>query len=282
MICYALNAREEELIALTCGRFSSSKLPDGATMGDIEATLLLVQSGKLRGMEELLYWTMARQAWEMPARDPALLTLLTEIYLFTAQHSRLHERWTEIPPYLDKATAVIGELPASSADLKLRIRLEILRATVAVHEGATLRPHRGLHILSAALERSNDLPDFQAWILSDMAKYLEMDGRTEASLEMAKKAIPVAAEAANPIEAELRQMDYGNHLLRAGRPAEALRVLPGAECIGPEVLLVRAEAEFQAENLSEAANTLQKAMEQIERENIVHLRAKAERLAARL
>jgi transcriptional regulator with XRE-family HTH domain len=277
-ICYALSAREDELIAMTCGRLRTSRPTGPATIEDIELTLRGLKFGLYRGMEELVLWTLERQAWELLAHIPTVLPLLAEVYLLNGHHNSVHRRWSEIPAFTDKASALMGDLPEYP---HLRIRVEILRATAAVYEMTTPYTRRGLYILSSVLELAKEQPEYHAWVLSDMANYLEMEGQIGSALELSVKAVSVAEMAENPIEFHLRRMDYGDQLIRAGRSADALRVLPTAELIGPEALLVQAEAEYHVGNLSEAANLLQQAIELIERKKLPHLRSRANALAAR-
>lgn len=277
-ICYALDAREEELTALTCGRARPSRPPGPVAIEDIDKTLRTLQAGLCRGMEELLFWTMEYQVWELLAQDSTVLPLAAEVYIFNGQHSRINGRWSEIPACTDKACALLGKLPADS---RLRIHQEILRATAAVHQSGTPRPRLGLRILAPLLEVATDQPEYHAWVLSDMAKYQAMDGQSDSALELAVQAIAVAERSVHRVEAELRRMDYADLLIRAGRPADALSIFPNADLIGPEALLVRVEAEYQVGNHSEAASILQIAIEQIETSKQAHLRPRADALAAR-
>ncbi|MES2459203.1 MAG: helix-turn-helix domain-containing protein [Armatimonadota bacterium] len=275
--CYALNALEEEFVALTCGPLKEGRNSGPVPLEEIERGLLRQKYGLVNGLDELVLWTLERQAWEQLSHGPEMLRVLADIYVTQGHYYQVHKRWGQIGIYADKARSIIGELPQHP---QFRLRTEILQANALVHQSPAPRPHHGVYLLSSVLGSAAGFPEYSAWILSDMAIYREMDGDRDAALDLLVQAITVAQQAENPIEAELRQMNYADMLLRAGRPTEALRILPSAELIGVELLLVRAEAEYRDGNPAEASNTLQQARERIEKNRLSRFRPRANALAA--
>jgi hypothetical protein len=107
------------------------------------------------------------------------------------------------------------------------------------------------------------------------------------ALELAERACRVAAEYERPVEHSLRRLDHGELLLAAGRPAEALRVLPEPDLeLGtrtlPELWLLRAEAHRHVGEHAAAQEELQQADVLIKAGNRARLRPRVEALAQRL
>lgn len=281
-LCYAVEAREEELIALSMG--SSAEAPTVPETKDwdeaqpeLEERLVSVLRGHVNGLDELVFWTLERHVWEWGARDARALSMLAYIYTGHAQFYRTHSRLTEIAPYVDRAVSVLPRTPES---MPTRLWAEILQAMAAVYSKETPAPRRGLYLLSATLDTAEDYPQYHAWILSDMAKYLALEGEFEAGLELTQRSIGIAQKALKPVEAILRQLDYCRLLMQMGRPAEALQRLPhcpsGATLA--EVLLVAAEAYYQAGRRDEAVAHLQESKTLIDYLYLVPLRVQADRL----
>jgi transcriptional regulator with XRE-family HTH domain len=285
-LCYAVGAREEELVALSMGsRVDASTVPEtrdwDEAQPELEGRLVSVLRGHVNGLDELVYWALERQVWEWSSRDARALPMLAYIYTGHAQFYRTHSRLTEIAPYTDRALSV---LPRTSETAPTRLWAEILQATAAVHSKETPAPRRGLYLLSSAVDAAVDFPEYQAWILSDMAKYLALEGEAEAGLELTQRSIAVARKAHKPVEAILRQLDYCRLLVQMGRPAEALQRLPHitSGAMVADVLLVTAEAHYQAGRYDEAADHLQRTIVLTEQYNLVPLRMQADRLQARM
>lgn len=284
--CYALGAREEELVALSIGMGSETpKVPETRdweeVQPDIEKRFQSLRHGGANGLDELLFWTLERQVWEWSSRDARALTLLAHIYTGHAQFYRSHGRLIEIAPYTDRAFAV---LPCTPETTPIRLWAEILQAMAAVHSKETLTPRRGLYLLSSTMESAADFPEYHAWMLSDMAKYLAMEGEAEAGLELAQRSIVVAEKAQLGLEPIMRRLDLSRLLLQIGRPAEALQALPKTRWrrAEAEALLLTAEATYQTGRHDETADSLQRSIALIEDYKLESLRTEADRLQARL
>ena len=70
------------------------------------------------------------------------------------------------------------------------------------------------------------MPEFHAWILSDIAKYASLAGASDHSLELARQAVAAAERSGYWVETWLRRSDLGALLVAAGRPVEALAEIP--------------------------------------------------------
>jgi transcriptional regulator with XRE-family HTH domain len=282
-LCYALDAREEELVALTTGAFSMtprSKTKHWAE-ADIAARLLVIHDGQPgglpTGLEDLNYLTLEREVWEWAARTEAARNMLGQIYASHATFCRNQERWSEVQTLVQQALLLLSE--AAPGPHYARARL--VEATVAVYGGHQVAPERGMALIQALLDWPL-APEYAAWALSDMAKYMALGGKREAGLSLAGQAIRVAEQSRNIPEVVVRWADYGELLLEAGRPDEALRVLPDPWGFSfprsVETMLLVTKAHYQAGNLSEAHDWLQQASDLIAKHDLDRLRPKAQAL----
>jgi hypothetical protein len=165
-----------------------------------------------------------------------------------------------------------------------------------VYGGHHPAPARGIGLLQPWVEASRALPEFQAWVLADLAKYAAQGGAFDSAVSLAEQACEAAERADHWLELWLRRCDYGSLLVRAGRAAQALAVIPDPDASvwsgvrvdpssGPEgsdlAYLSRAEANYALGDLSEAQWALAKAQAQ-EMLDIPEEQQRAAGLATRL
>ena len=131
----------------------------------------------------------------------------------------------------------------------------------------------------------NGYPEYQAWILADMARYASLSGKLETALSLSEQAQQVAERCENRSEPYLRRIDHARILIQAGRYREALSRLPdpGGRSPGDQVvvMLVQAEAHVLQGNHSEGQDWLQQVQALIEGHAIVHLHPKFAILSAK-
>lgn len=292
-LCYALGAREEEIIALTSGRFREAPVEAEPTdWEEKEAELFFhieaIRENRVGGLEDLHYIQLDREIWQWALREPAARLLLAQLRVYHAHYHRLHQRWELSRTMAQQAqqTLLNAPQPDSEKDLFIRLRLAIVQAATAVHGGVRPAPERGIRLLSPWVERSHTLPVFQAWLLSDIAKYLSLTGKHEEALALIEKACRLVTDNF-PLELYLRRYDHSQLLLRAGRAQETLRVLPdhrnragSPEAV--EVLLLQAEALRRLDCLTEAQDCLERAHTLIEEQDMKLHRPKAQALARQL
>jgi transcriptional regulator with XRE-family HTH domain len=285
-LCYALEAHEEELIALTTERFTEASTEETKTWEEkseeLRAQLFQLRVAGAGGLEELRYLSMERVAWEWAQREEQAKTILADIYVTHAQFYRNEERWGEIAAWAQRSLSSFSQ-PQPESNIFLRGVL--MRAAAAVYAGSRPAPERGLALLKPWAEHST-LPAYTAWMLSDMAKYAAMEGRLEAALPLAEEALQWAQQCVNPVEAYLRRYDYGRLLAAAGRVREALDILPdlakGSPSIRATSMLTLAEVHLKAESVAEAQNWLQQAQALIEEHGLEVLRPKLDALMRRV
>jgi transcriptional regulator with XRE-family HTH domain len=284
-LCFTLDAQEEELIALTTKQGLAAPecvaaLPFGEKVAWVEQRLAyLLAQPLLWGLEILI---LEREAWSLAAQKEEACPLLARVLAEHALGYRNAERWSEAGQMAQQA---LNLLPRQTEEPDFVLRAAIVSASVAVYSSPRPAPERGLPIL-LHWRQCTVLPEYLAWMLSDMAKYLMQAGQSETALDLARQARYQAEASSNPIEPYLRQMDLGRLLVQAGQPHAALaqfpeplfRTHPGYAWD----LMAHAEAHLRAGHLSEAHDWLQRAQEMIQLHAINHLRAQADTLAQQL
>ena len=258
-LCFALGAREEELVAITTGALTASS-EEATTWEAKEAELterlqnVLSAPSALKALE---YLSLQREAWDWATHTEAARPVLARLYAHHATYCRNMKQWSEATSLARQALALASR-QQESPDVFLRSLLA--QVSALVYGGSRPAPERGLLLLQPWVKRSI-LPTFTAWILSDMATYTTMEGHIEAGLKFAQEAYQAAERGGARIEIYLRRFDYGQLLVEAGQPATALRVLPLPDgSYSPfnrvRVMLVFATAYHQLGSRSEAHDWL--------------------------
>jgi transcriptional regulator with XRE-family HTH domain len=284
-LCYALGAREEELVALTTGRFSAAPAEVPASREEeeayLEGRLRALLHGARRGLEELSFLALEREAWTWAMREAAQRPLLARAFAGHAQFYQNEERWDEVGPLAQRALAAMPGPDPTAATFLWAV---ILNASAAARGGPRPAPRQGFRLLAAWVERSA-LPEFTAWMLSAMGKYAARAGETVVALPLANKACQVA-EACDPWEQLQRRVSYGEQLLDAGCLEEALEVLPERGALPDhdslDHLMALAELHWQMGNQSEAQACLQHATRAIAARGPDRCRRRAAVIARRL
>lgn len=289
-LCYALHAREEEIIALTSGWFAESPITTTSTNWEEKEVELrqrtyATNEGRVSGLQELNYIQMDREVWFWALREPAARLFLGYLRMCHAHYHRMHQRWELSRTLAQHAQEMLRMAPEPSEEMPdpPLPRLAILQAASTVYGGPRPAPERGISLLSPWVERSSFSPAHQAWILSDIATYSSLAGRYEDALYLAERACRIVRDA-QPVELFLRRCDYGKLLIQAGRPEEALRVLPNPSeeptgSVGVDALLLWAEALGRSGHFTEAHNTLERANVLIADEDLETHRQTARALA---
>ena len=287
-LCYALQAREAEVVALTTGQFTETSSSPARAWDEAEQELTtrLDSIGQQSdpGLEDLSYLALRREAWEWATRTDAARSLLARVYATHATFCRNTRRWPEAGTLAQQALILV---PRQEQEPGVFLRALVLQTSAQVYGGYRLAPERGLRALRSWVERAQ-ITEFAAWILSDMATYAALSGQTEASLELAEQACGVAERSDNPVEGHLRRFDYGQMLAGAGRTEAALRVLPLPEAIHSpsdrvRFMLAWTSAYSRLGSRAEADHWLRQASGLLATHEIPSdLRAQADDLAAQL
>jgi transcriptional regulator with XRE-family HTH domain len=272
-LCYVLGAKEEELLALTTGQFTDTPAVEPANSSAAYEELTAVfESGIERGklQSDLFYLLLERKTLPHAVHSEKIRPLLGRIYAAHAQFLRNGGRAAEAAPIARRALQI-----ASPHDGDTVFRAAIMSAAGAVYSGAHTAPQRGIGILRGWVERTA-YPAFAAWMVSEIAGYLQMLGQNEQAVEVAEKAYEMSKTCVNPTEPFLRRCDWAKALLVVNRPNEALKILPNweQETIWEQAstILIASEAHRQAGNLSKSHDLLQQAQTLITMHQIEILR----------
>lgn len=289
-LCFALQAHNQEIIALTVGRFSQRPHIEKTSLNAIYERFRQQEEAMEKSpsgydpLYELTYLQMEADAWPLALQSAAGKQMLIELYAHHAQQLSTEERLTEAGSVAERAL----ELMAGSLKMKqFWLYPVIVSARSAVFRTESPAPERGLEILRPWLKEERWL-EMHGWMLADMAKYIGMRGDPEVSLILAEQACQVAERSGFDSERSNRKWDKARLLLNAGHPEDALILLEGREPdegtvpVGINVALLRAEAYLATGDLSAAHVWLQRAQNDIETYHIDFQRHHAEELAARL
>jgi transcriptional regulator with XRE-family HTH domain len=215
-LCYALGARDDELIVLTRGRFTESPTTEPVGREEKQACLLksLMWHHYNRpemdgGGSELEYLILERKAWKLATQDDSARPMLARILAYHADSMRNQERWLEAASLASRALALI---PRPDRELDVALRAGAVSAAAAVYRGSAVAPERGVKLLQPWLARTNP-PDYRAWIMSDMAEYMAMGGYIDEARALAEAHIQVGnrPEASKWLENAREVIDTFDH-----------------------------------------------------------------------
>lgn len=272
-LCFAMEAQEEEIVALTTGRFAEApeQMPtEPQAVSDYLNPLLYDPCAEL---VDLRFLRLERCLWQQATKEGRTQSLLATAYAAHAHYLSLYKRWEEVRTMAQRALALTPQ-EGSTADYTLRAVLKL--AAAEVYGGQRTAPERGFQRIKAWLPHSSE-PTYTAWMLSDMGKYLMMAGQRESAVELGKKAVGIMNDE------EMRHLDYCQLLVAAGYSGKALDHLP-ALCeqergISVYEALLRCEAYLKLGEQSEASTWLERAYAVIEAEGLEHNRSQADALA---
>ena len=291
-LCYALGAQEEEIVALTLGQFSRTPRREKVSLEDVQARLHHLFEMAFRKASEgspmtdiplldLMYLQMEADTWPLALRSAAGKQMLIKLY---AHHSHIlsaNERLAEAGRIANRALELIENKLKPERFWMYPV---IVSARAQALGGAHPAPKRALERLRPWASMSQ-WPEMQAWLMADMAKYLNMNGESEAALTLAEQGCQQAAKMEDGVELYLRRMDKARILLSMGRSSEALALagerndLEGIVEIRVDVSLLRAEAYLGLDSLTVAHDWLQRAQTDVTVYRMEHKRPFIERLA---
>ena len=106
-LCYALQAHEEEIVALTVGRFSQKPRIEKVSLDLLQERLAGIMALEHRqgnySLLELALLQLEADAWPLALRSASGKQLLIEIYSFHAQRLSMRERLTEANAVAERA-----------------------------------------------------------------------------------------------------------------------------------------------------------------------------------
>jgi transcriptional regulator with XRE-family HTH domain len=298
-VCFALEAHEAELTALTCGRFSLVRAEE-ATLEETEAQFRTLQWNLASGIEDpltdLQVFALQAQASTLaarrtPSRDAERLS--GELLANYAQYLFLYERYGEAIMAANRALEI--EPPgAKPQPYQLRAVINAVRATVKAERPRALQ--RGIALLNAWLpdlsERSPIAEDFGAWMLEMLADLHSRAGYTEEALRYMAQSNQLHRAYRDGIEGIEQLRCTAVQYIRAGRSQEAFPPLERAltrlwqhvplRHERPKLELQYVRALLAEGNASQAHDWLLRVYTGIDAYALAWLRPEADALAERL
>jgi transcriptional regulator with XRE-family HTH domain len=283
-LCYCLEARTEEMLALTTGNLLFFPDLENASLLELRAygnTLFFYSDDThTQALKELGFVMLEIQLWRFATRYEIGRRILSEVYSYHAEYLCRQERFTESGFYADRA---LDLWPKDASPSTKIVMAGITAAHSATFRGTRPAPHRGMEILGHWSEMAQ-WPEYKAWILSNMADYMGQMGDTKSSLEFVQKARSIAAHCDNPHELHNRELDEARILIDVGQTRQAL-ILIQKDRTQPyldhpaKFRLLEVAAYLNLGERSVAHDRFQDALQLIETNNLVHLLNRAKKLA---
>jgi transcriptional regulator with XRE-family HTH domain len=286
-LCFVLDARAEEMMALSSGPLSPVPEPAIVPLDELQerahALHFYARYWHEGALKELSFLRMEAQAWPQVARSGTGWEVLAELYSYHAYHLSCYDRFAESGIIADRA---LGLLNRGATPTKSQVLAAITAAHAAVQRGARPMPQRGREMLRPWLD-AIDWPEYAAWLHSDMATYTAQCGDIESALRLAERARVIGATCGNRHELYNRELDEVQLLLSAGMPGRALNLIQkdrvnAARHQIAKFLLLESEAYLALAQPSSAQDRLQDALPLIEGGALVHLRERVDELMLQL
>jgi transcriptional regulator with XRE-family HTH domain len=229
-LCRLLEVTPEERLALSQQRLwlwtPESERPLSLEVVEQQCERLVAQmeQGKMALMD-LRLLCLEAQLWPLAARSGAARRVLARAFTTHAQFLEGTGRAREVQAYSDRA---LDLLVGTSAPERWGYSAVHASGYVMLLHLGERRNHRRVEYLRRWLDCTED-PFWQTGLYRDMADYAMQSGHTEAALEWIGKAKALAERLDIPIPLHLAQHIHARVLLVAGRPKEALHVLPAPE-----------------------------------------------------
>jgi transcriptional regulator with XRE-family HTH domain len=291
ILCRFLGAHPDEVVALTTLRFSLAT-GLGEPRGDAldasreeHARLWFDLCAGRRALMDLRFLALEARLWPLlsgcgaPARSAR--HLLAMVYTFHAQWLQLWGRNREAVRYAYRSLGLAETEPLT--DPYWLWTVDII-ARNAGREGRHTKPLEAARIIRAWLPATVPWPRFDGWFRLSLAEHVGAAGDVASALELTAQARDLVARS----EAPLRNADLGRAraLLRAGRAAEALALLPTDENPLPSSQvaehLLWAETFLALGERAAAEDRLVRAYATVTAQDLAYLRPRADALAQRL
>lgn len=287
-LCYALGAKEEEVLALTCGHFSRLATTPRTTVQALEERVqqftrtLYDPSFELKDLELL---GMQAEAWALAAQSFAGVHLLAKVYASSYHYLAYHDRYAEAAAVAERYFDLLHE---QTLDFRSQVSWQAIRLGAVTDRwkaGGRTTPKSCLEELKAILPltRGNwNEPD----ALYRIADILLWQGAQDEALRVSEEAYQAAARNMGNVESEWFRGGMGILLIQSGRFAEGLPLLstgrPGDWYRLVETSLWKAEAFLGLGKSTEAETWLARAQFDLTTYEMNSLQSRLDALKARL
>lgn len=284
--CFAVNAHEAEVVALTVGRFAPQASAPVSSLEELKAHLEHmggVYKGRSPVHIELYYWTLEADLWRLALRSiegQKMLSLMVASYAMFLHHVQRNE---------EAAQQAMRSLDLLPTDSRLHDR-HIIAGTLAVVCPALHRSRpfskSQFSDINVWMDKTEPCRDLEGWMLSLTAESFALNRDFEEALRFNQLALDSLERHSTPFEIRNRKWERARYLVRAGRAEEAEAWLPLAPNEAPNFRAMRnlilAEVYVALKQLDAAHDTLQNLSLYLTENELEHWREEADALAARL
>lgn len=272
-----LGALPEERTALTQGVLLPSRMTEDAnrTFEAVHAHYDHILWGEtdsgLEALKDLEYLRLERAFADLIPYHPEAKHFLAYTYGFHSQWLIMRGRYREAAIYADRVIEAAHQQVLPHWGWQISI---LTAAQCAVYSSGQPRPERGVLMLQDWLPLVKH-PTYEAWILSDMARYQAQAGQIRSALETISRSCRVAQRCANLTELRVRRVDRAELLLQTEEPNDAqlaLDMLPADSSpnVGQRLResLCWSKGLLQTGEVSEAKKWLERAEEEVHTHNL--------------
>ena len=271
-LCFALHARDEELVALTT-RVPAPGPPEASGPAEWEhcfrRIVHVVYNVQPSDLGDLVFYGLERELWSAAEPASPQEEWLASVFALHARWLAEFGRGREAAMMARNAVERMGSKAPERDDW---LNAPIVLARACANQG---RPRDAMRLLQPFLARAQS-PAHQAWLSAEIAGFQAADGYPDNALLLSAHAALVARAQARPEEYWFRQLDHAEVLFRAGMPEQALERFPlGQEEPNtrnlPKHLLLGARINAKLGRAGDADHYLARAVELAEQYRITHL-----------
>jgi transcriptional regulator with XRE-family HTH domain len=224
-ICYLLHAHEEELVALTKGRFALTDDTDVVNEDTIREELRRLSADCYSRAEyalgELRLLTLMAQAYGLAVRSPSGCLLLTKVHRLYLERLYFGRRFTEANLVANRALDIYYHLKRID---KFTLCFAIRVAEISALQGGRDGVNNALEMLRIWQSRTAGMTNEvtrSGWLQCDMARFHALRGHTAEAIAQAKKTLQETAHTLSDVDHRFRRYDLINILLQANQAQEA-------------------------------------------------------------
>lgn len=225
-------------------------------------------------LKDLEYLRLEKAFADLVPYHPEARHYLINTYSFHANWLMESKRYKEAGQYAERVLEAAYNEALPSREWRRSI-LTVAQCAVHSNSNGQSCPERGIEMLQGWLPQVADSPEFAAWMLSDMSRYMVQAGRISAALETITRSCRVAQRCDNSTELRLRRVDRAEMLLLTAQPHDAqlaLDLLPSDVSKRPAQRLREklcwSKGLLQTGEVSEAKRWLERAQEEVQTHNL--------------
>jgi transcriptional regulator with XRE-family HTH domain len=291
---YILGAREEEIQALLCGRFSQGAPPEsGANRPEKAASALVERMEQCArtfyeppfGLKDLELLALRSQAWTLAAHSEIGVRLLAKVYALTCKFCSYRDRYREAISAAERYFELAPEITADRHGQSEWFIIRLATVTNCMHTLGSASPKRSLDELQRILPLARGAR-YESGTLLRISEALLLQGAQEEALRLSEEACLAAQRIQGEEEAQGIRGWQGILYIRCGRYAEGLPLLSNGKA-GDRYRLVetslwRAEALLGLDEKTAAQRWLTQAQADLTRYEMTPLQPRLNALQAQL